>query len=61
MPPVLDVAFHKLPRGGAQDMFARDLRRGVHQGHDILQLVAEPIGAARLIKGERPQMRQLRV
>ena len=51
MPPMLDVAFHELPRGGAQDLFARDLRRGMNQGHDILKLIAKSVSAARLIKG----------
>src|SRR5439155_23874736 len=51
MPPVLDIAFHELSRGRAQDVVAREVGRGVHEGHDVLQLVAEAISAARLIKG----------
>src|SRR5262249_14426387 len=51
MPPVLDIAFHELSRGGAQDVLASQMRRSVHETHDILQLISKPIGAARLIKG----------
>src|SRR6266571_2354770 len=51
MPPMLDITFHELPRGRAQDVVARDIGRGVHEGHDILQLVAEAVSATRLIKG----------
>src|SRR6266508_2029778 len=51
MPPMLNIAFHELTRGRAQDVVTRDVRRGVHEGHDILQLVAETVSAARLIKG----------
>ena len=41
VPPVLDIAFHELARGRAQDLVANDPGRGVHEGHDILQLVTE--------------------
>src|SRR5438477_4233786 len=51
MPPVLDIAFHELSRGRAQNVVAREVGRGVHEGHHILQLVAEAVSAARLIKG----------
>ena len=51
MPPVLDVAFHELSRGRAQNVVARKLGRSMHEGHDILQLIAKPVSAARLIKG----------
>src|SRR5260370_34184311 len=51
MPPMLDIAFHELPCGRAQDMVASQLWRGVHESHHILQLVSEPVSAARLIKG----------
>ena len=50
MPPVLDIAFHELPRGRTQDVVARDMGRGVHESHHILQLVTKPVSAARLIK-----------
>ena len=49
-PPMLKIAFNKLPGGGAQDMFARDGRASGQQGHQILQLIAETIGAAGLIE-----------
>ena len=47
---MLEIAFNKLPRGGAQDMFARDGRASSEQGHRILQLVAESIGPAGLVE-----------
>ena len=48
---MLDIAFHELPRGCAQDVVARDVGRGVRESHDILQLVAEAVRTTRLIKG----------
>src|SRR5438874_723886 len=51
MPPVLDIAFHELSRGRAQDVVPCEVGRGVHEGHHVLQLVAEAVSAARLIKG----------
>src|SRR6266550_8289779 len=51
MPPVLDIAFDKLPRGRSQDVAACNLGRGIHEGHYVLQLVTEAVSAARLIKG----------
>src|SRR5205809_3550893 len=51
MPPVLDIAFHELSRGRAQDVVPCEVGRGVHEGHHVLQLVAESVSAARLIKG----------
>src|SRR5512132_565072 len=51
MPPMLDIAFHELPCGGAQDVLASQVWRSVHESHDILQLVSKPVSAARLIKG----------
>src|SRR5438046_3981846 len=51
MPPVLDIAFHELSRGGAQDVVASQVWRSLHESHDILQLVSKPVSAARLIKG----------
>ena len=48
---MLDIAFHELARSRAQDLVARSVGRGMHEGHDILQLVAEAVSAARLIKG----------
>ena len=37
-------------RGGAEQMLAGQRRFGMHERHHILQLVAKPVGAARLIK-----------
>src|SRR6266480_270999 len=51
MPPVLDIAFDKLPRGRSQDVAACNLGCGIHEGHYVLQLVTEAVSAARLIKG----------
>ena len=50
MPPVLNVAFDKLPRGRAQQMLARDFAVGDAQRHHVLELVAETVRAAQLIK-----------
>ena len=50
-PPMLNVAFNELPRRGPEKMLAGDVRPRHAQRHDILQLVAEAIGAARLIEG----------
>ena len=50
MPPVLHVAFHELSRRREQDVCAADIRTGVDQGEDVLQLISEPERAARLIR-----------
>src|SRR5882757_1700432 len=50
MPPVLHIAFHELPCGRAQDVLAGQVWRSVHESHDILQLITESVGTARLIK-----------
>src|SRR5664280_1386444 len=49
-PPVLNVALGKLPCGCAQQMIARQLRLRQAERHPILQLIAEAIGAAGLVK-----------
>ena len=54
MPPMLDVAFAKLMRGGAEKMLAGQGRLGVDQRHHILQLIAEAVGTAGLIKAGAP-------
>ena len=41
-------------RGGAEKMLAGQGRLGVDQRHHILQLIAEAIGAAGLIKAGAP-------
>ena len=58
---MLHVAFDELPGGGAQDMLARQVGLGDHQRHDVLQLVAEAVGAARLIEGRARPERQASV
>ena len=45
-----DVAFRKLARGGVEDVRAGDRRHRVTQSHHVLQLVAEPECAARLVE-----------
>ena len=49
MPPVLHVAFAELAAGRPQQMFTRGPRRGVEQRGRVLELVAEPVRAARLV------------
>ena len=52
---MLHVALGELPRRGAQQMLARQVGLRDAERHDVLQLVAEAIGAARLIEaGARP-------
>src|SRR5262245_21270332 len=56
MPPVLYVALLELPRRRAQQVLARQLGPAVNQGHDVLELVAKAVGAARLIiRRARPE------
>ena len=43
---MLNVTFHKLALGRAQNLVARELRCRVHKGHHILQLVSESVGSA---------------
>ncbi|MNT46849.1 hypothetical protein D3C72_1835220 [compost metagenome] len=50
-PPVLDVAFDKLPSGGAQQVPSRGVGTGKGERHMVLQLVAESVGAACLVEG----------
>src|SRR5262245_9683882 len=50
MPPVLDIAFRKLPRRRATDLPTRDVAGRHRQRHDILELIAETVRAARLIE-----------
>ena len=46
MPPMLNVALHELPRRGPQQVLPGERRLGMHQGHHILQLVAEAESAS---------------
>ena len=50
-PPVLDVALGELAAGGADQMLACQRRADRGQRHAVLKLVAESVGAARLIEG----------
>ena len=54
MPPVLDVALAELPRRRQQQVLPRERRFRVHQCHHVLELVAEPERAARLIEAAAP-------
>ena len=47
---MLDIALNKLPRGRPQQMLARDIGCRHIQSHDILKLIAKPIGPAHLIE-----------
>ena len=51
MPPVLHVPLLELPARRPQDLLAEQFRRGMHQSHGILKLIAETVRAARLIEG----------
>ena len=54
-PPVLDISFHELSRGCAQEMLARDLRLCDAEGDNVLKLIAESIRTTGLIEcGSRP-------
>src|SRR6266403_1722739 len=54
MPPMLDIAFAKLMRGGTEKMLTDQGRLGVHQCHHVLQLIAEAIRTTGLIKARAP-------
>jgi RimJ/RimL family protein N-acetyltransferase len=47
---VLDVAFLELPGRAQEQVLTNNRRFGVHQGHRILQLVAKPERAPRLVE-----------
>ncbi len=49
VPPVLHVAFDELPSGSFEQMRPREFRPREQQCHDVLQLVAEAVRAARLV------------
>ncbi len=50
VPPMLDIPLGELATGGQQDLFPRQMRPGGAEGHDVLQLIAETIGTARLVE-----------
>jgi hypothetical protein len=53
---MLHIALAELMRCGAQEMLAGEGWLGMHQGHHILQLVAEAEGATGLVEpGASPQ------
>ena len=61
-PPMLHVAFDELPRGGAQQMRARQSGPRHAERHHVLQLIAEAVGAAGLVEaGARPQAARQRL
>ena len=49
VPPVLHVALHELARCSAEDVLAGEVWRRVEEGQDVLQLIAKPERAARLV------------
>jgi hypothetical protein len=51
MPPVLHVPLPKLPSSGSQEVLTHEIRLGHSQGHDVLELVAESVRPAGLVKG----------
>ena len=56
MPPVLYIAFLKLATRTEQNLFTQEMGLGMDQRHHVLQLVAEPKGAPRLIvAASRPE------
>ena len=54
VPPVLHVPRDELAGRREEDVGPRDLGSGVDQRHDVLELVAEAVRAARLVEG-RPR------
>ena len=54
MPPVQHIPRLKLVVRRAQNMLARQPRRGMNQGHHILQLIAKAKGTAGLIEARTP-------
>ena len=54
MPPVLDVALGELAGRGPQQLLPRQVRPCRRQRHDVLELVAEAVRAARLVE-RRPR------
>ena len=54
MPPVLHVPLAELAAGGAEKMFAQQAGLGMHEGHRVLQLIAEAERAAGLVES-RPR------
>src|SRR5437879_905305 len=54
VPPVLDVAFDELPRGGAEHVLTRHVRPGYRERHHVLKLITKAVGAAGLVE-RRPR------
>src|SRR5258708_38873552 len=50
MPPVLYIAFRKLPGGMQQDLFAGQVRPRMKNGQHVLQLISDSKGPAGLVK-----------
>ncbi len=51
---MLHVPLLELARGGPQQVLARDFAPGGGQGHHVLELVAETVGAGGLVEGGAP-------
>ena len=54
VPPVEHVPLHELMRGVEQDLLAGEPRPEGHERGRILELIAEPVRAARLVEGGAP-------
>src|SRR5206468_12990172 len=54
VPPVLDVAFDELARGGAEHVLTRHVRPGYRERHHVLKLITKAVGAAGLVE-RRPR------
>jgi len=50
VPPVLHIAFDKLPRRCSHDVLPCHSRIGVDESHYVLQLIAKSEGTARLVQ-----------
>ena len=48
---MLDIAFRKLTGRTQKQVLARQMRPGMDKGHRILQLIAKPESASRLVGG----------
>ena len=47
---MLDISFRELAGGAQEQVLAHQVRLGVDQRHDVLQLIAETEGAPRLVE-----------
>ena len=50
VPPMLNISFAKLMRGGSQQVLAQQMGLGIGQSHGILQLISESERATGLVE-----------